>query len=263
VGSAGSGRLRRGRWQLAPESGSGTRRVAELGADDGSAGGPSGIDGGSAADRVAEVLREELLSGRHRPGQRLKEQELAARFRTGRYTVRSAVRSLVASGLLDHRANRGATVPLLTPERVDAIADHREVLEVGALRLALRRGADLGAVVAATRALEQLPEDTTWVDVVVAHHRIHHELVRAAGNVKLLEAYGRCEEELRFIVSTVRPSYTASRLADLHRQLLAGIQQGGDAAVRALECDLRTGRAAVLDALRLTCEEDSEGLASD
>jgi DNA-binding GntR family transcriptional regulator len=238
------------------------RRAADPLAGVNTAGRPAtGEDGASAAERVAEVLREELLSGRHRPGERLKEEELAARFRTGRYTVRSAVRALVASGLLDHRANRGASVPLLSRERVDDLADYREVLELGALRLALRREADLSAVVAATRALEELPQDAAWVDVVVTHHRIHHELVRAAGNDKLVQAYGQCEEELRYIVSTVKPSYTAARLAELHRQLLAGIQQGGDAAVRALEHDLRTGRAAVLDALRLSSEDAHSGTA--
>lgn len=210
------------------------------------------VDGGSdnAAGRLAAVLREELLSGRYPPGERLKEEELAARFRTGRYTVREAVRMLVGSGLLDHRPNRGASVPLLTPARVREVSAYREVLEVGALRLALQRGADLGAVVTATQALEALPDDAPWVEVVETHQAIHTSLMVAARNDRLLAAYLRCEEELRYIVSTVRPDFTASRLAALHTRLLAGIRRGGDAAVAALEDDLHTGRQAVLDALR-------------
>ena len=203
----------------------------------------------NAADRVAAQLRGELLSGLHHPGERLREEQLSTRLRTGRYTVRAALQALVASGLLDHRPNRGAIVPLLTRERVDELYDHREVLEIGALRLAQRRGADLSAVAEATHALQNLPADAPWVDVILTHQRIHHELVLAAGNGKLLHAYTQCEEELHFVVSTVRPDFTAPRLAELHTTLLAEIQRGGRAAIHALERDLRVGRSAVLEAL--------------
>ena len=203
----------------------------------------------NAAGRLAAKLREELLSGRYPPGERLKEEELAARFGAGRYTVRSAVAMLVGSGLLDHRANRGAVVPLLTPDRVHEVCAYREILELGALRLALQRGADLGAVIASTQALEALPDDAPWIDVVETHQTIHTSLMVAAGNDRLLAAYLRCEEELRYIVSTVRPDFTAGRLAALHTRLVAGIRCGDEQAVAALEEDLHTGRQAVLDAL--------------
>jgi len=203
----------------------------------------------NAAGRLAGLLRRDLLSGRYPSGERLKEEELAARFGAGRYTVRTAVRMLVDSGLLDHRPHRGASVPLLTADRVHEVSAYREVLEVGALRLALQRGADLSAVVTATKALEDLPDDAPWIDVVECHQAIHTNLMVAAGNDRLVGAYLLCEEELRYIVSTVRPDFSASRLAALHTRLIVGIRRGGDAAVMALEEDLRTGRQAVLDAL--------------
>ncbi len=209
-------------------------------------------NGHNAADRVAMMLREELLSGRYEPGERLKEEELAARFRTGRYTIRAALRSLGAAGLLDLLANRGASVPSLTRQRADSLSDYREVLEVGALRLALRQRADFSAFAAATRTLVELPEDAEWAEVVVAHQRVHHVVVATASNDRLLQAYAQCEEELLYVVSTVRPDYTARRLAELHRELLIGIEKGGEEAVDALERDLSIGRAAVLHALTST-----------
>jgi DNA-binding GntR family transcriptional regulator len=210
---------------------------------------PAVENGRNAADRVARTLREELLSGRYEAGERLKEEELAARFRTGRYTIRAAFQSLGAAGLLDLRANRGASVPSLTRQRVDALSDYREVLEVGALRLALKQGADFSAFVTATQALLDLPVDAPWVDVVLTHQRLHHELVAAAGNERLLQAYAQCEEELLFVVSTTRPDYTARRLAELHRELLIGVERGGETAIEALQRDLSIGRAAVLHVL--------------
>lgn len=199
----------------------------------------------NAAERVAALLREDLLSGHYQLGERLKQEELAARFQAGRYTVRSAIGTLASSGMLDHRANRGAVVPWLTRERVNELSDHREVLETGALR----RGAALATVADATHALERLTSDASWVDVVLTHQRIHHELVVTAGNDKLVQAYAQCEDELLYVVSAVRRDYTAPRLADLHTQLLLGLQRGPEEAVRALERDLRTGRAAVHEAV--------------
>ncbi|WRL62283.1 DUF6537 domain-containing protein [Blastococcus brunescens] len=139
--------------------------------------------------------------------------------------------------------------PAALPDRVHEVSAYREILEVGALRLALQHGADLGPVVAATQALEALPDDAPWIDVVETHQAIHTSLMVAAGNDRLLAAYLRCEEELRYIVSTVRPDFTAGRLAALHTRLVAGIRCGGEQAVAALEEDLHTGRQAVLDAL--------------
>lgn len=219
------------------------------------------VDGGtSAAERLAEELRAELLSGRYAPGQRLKEEELAARFGTGRYTVRTALRIVAQSRLLEHRANRGATVPQLTRQRVDEVSDYRQVLEVGALRLALARRADLDGIVEATRALQELDDEARWVDVVLRHQQIHREVVVAAGNAPILQAYSLCEDELRYIVSTVRPDYTASRLTMLHLDLLAGLHRGGATAIRALERDLLVGRCAVVDALVPVKEEHGTAL---
>ena len=47
------------------------------------------------AEEVAEVLRDEILRGQYRPGERLpSERELASRFETSRGAVREAVTKL-------------------------------------------------------------------------------------------------------------------------------------------------------------------------
>ena len=205
-----------------------------------------------AADRLVAQLREELLTGRYEPGQRLREEEIAARFRTGRYTVRSALHTLVAAGLLDHQANKGAFVPLLTHERVDELWEYRQILEVGALRLALRDGLDLSAITAATVDFQEISDHAPWVDVIVAHQRIHHEFVAAAQNAKLLHDYQRCEEELHYVVSTVQPTITTAHLKSLHAGLIDDLNTGGNVAIEALERDLEIGHSSVIEALSAT-----------
>jgi DNA-binding GntR family transcriptional regulator len=203
---------------------------------------------GSAA-AIADRLREELLSGALLPGQRLKEEELAERFRVGRYTVRSALRTLVDARLLVHETNRGAEVPTLHSERVDELYEYRTILEVGSLRSVQAHGRSLKAIEDATAVLVSLPTDAAWPVVIGRHQEIHRAIVAASGNVRLIAAYRLCEEELQFVIATTRPAYSASRLAALHIDLLEKLHAGGDGALAALARDIEVGRRAVHDAM--------------
>jgi DNA-binding GntR family transcriptional regulator len=204
----------------------------------------------TAAAVLAEKLREELLDGTLPAGARLKEEELAERFAVGRYTVRSALRTLVAAGLLEHEVNRGARVPVLLPARVDELYEYRTILEVGSLRAGLARHQPLTDIEKATAALVNLPPDTPWPEVIGTHQEIHRAIVRWSGNTRLLEAYALCEQEIQFVVASTRPDYTAQRLAELHTNLLTRLQLGGERAATSLARDIETGRRAVHGALR-------------
>ena len=203
----------------------------------------------ASAAVIAGRLREELLSGALRPGDRLKEEELAERFRVGRYTVRSALRTLVDARLLEHETNKGVEVPHLRAARVDELYEYRTVLEVGSLRVAQARGISLATIEETTAVLAALPPDAAWSEVIGRHQDIHRAIVRAGGNARLITAYELCEEELQFVIATTRPAYTASRLAALHITLLDELRAGGDGALAALTRDIEVGRRAVHDAM--------------
>lgn len=63
------------------------------------------------ADRVAELLRREILSGVYAPGQKLlPELELATRFKVNRFTVRAAMNKLEEMHLIARRPRTGTVV---------------------------------------------------------------------------------------------------------------------------------------------------------
>ncbi|MFD4669894.1 GntR family transcriptional regulator [Lentzea sp. NPDC058450] len=208
----------------------------------------------AAPERIAAAVRGELLDGAHPVGTRFREEELVARFGVGRHTVRSALRLLVERGLLVHERHRGAVVAPLTQARIDEIFDYRKVLELGALRMALAAGADLGPVLAEVENLESLATRSpapTWRELTRVHSAFHRAIVAAAGNRHLLDSYRRCEDEVRLLLTFVRPDFDARSLAAVHRELADRLQQGGSAAVDALTHDIdHAGRAALLTALR-------------
>ena len=204
----------------------------------------------STPQRIATELRDDVLDGVLLPGSRLREESLCRRFGTGRHTIRAALNLLVVAGLVTHERHRGASVRPLTRNRLDETFRFRAVIELGSLRLAQSRGADLTPVEDAVAELESLPDGTPWRRLTEAHGRIHHEIVAAAGNSRLLEAYRGCEDELQLLFAVIQPDFSATLLARLHRDLVDGLQVGGEIAVRALTYDLeQSGRTSVLRAM--------------
>ncbi|MDQ4055558.1 MAG: GntR family transcriptional regulator [Actinomycetota bacterium] len=89
--------------------------------------------GGAASARVAAYLREAILHGQFRPGDRIRQEEIAEKFGASRLPVREALRMLEAEGLTEHEPNKGARVPRLTQHEVEVIYEMRERLEPLAL----------------------------------------------------------------------------------------------------------------------------------
>jgi len=99
-----------------------------------------------ASHRIAGALREEILGGRYLPGERIRQEELAARSGASRIPVREALAVLAAEGLVTVVANSGAWVARLTMEECAEAYLIRERLEP--LLLALSLPALGGAAVA-------------------------------------------------------------------------------------------------------------------
>lgn len=86
-----------------------------------------------SSGRVAAYLREAILGGDLKPGDRIRQEEVAARLGASRLPVREALRMLEAEGLTEHEPHKGARVPRLTRHEVDVIYRMRERLEPLAL----------------------------------------------------------------------------------------------------------------------------------
>ncbi len=89
--------------------------------------------------RVASYLRDAILGGQLRPGDRIRQEEVAARFGASRLPVREALRILAAEGLTELEPHKGARVPRLTQHEVEVIYQMRERLEPLALAESLPR----------------------------------------------------------------------------------------------------------------------------
>jgi len=96
-------------------------------------------DSGVSSARVASYLRRAILGGQLRPGDRIRQEQVAERLGASRLPVREALRMLEAEGLTELEPHKGARVPRLTRHEVDVIYQMRERLEPLALAESLPR----------------------------------------------------------------------------------------------------------------------------
>ena len=86
-----------------------------------------------------ETIRDGILSGRRKPGDRLIERKLAEELGVGRLAVREALRSLAADGLVETIPHIGSFVRKLTGQDALDILDVRRGIESTAALLAAER----------------------------------------------------------------------------------------------------------------------------
>jgi DNA-binding GntR family transcriptional regulator len=125
----------------------------------------------TAQEVITDTLRQSILDGEFKPGDRLIQDEIADRYGVSRIPVREAMRTLSAEGLLTFSSRRGAIVTALSAEDIEEILSIRAVLEGMANRLAAERATE--------KELEKI-------------RQIFHNLEAARGDVGL---YFQCNNE--------------------------------------------------------------------
>lgn len=96
----------------------------------------AGTEFRTKADVVYDHLREQVLSGRLRPGQRVRISHVARELGFSDIPVREGVARLEAEGLLHGQAHKGPVVPQLGAAEIEELFVIRAELEALATRLA-------------------------------------------------------------------------------------------------------------------------------
>jgi DNA-binding GntR family transcriptional regulator len=188
----------------------------------------------STVEIVTDALRREILDGERPGGQRLVEQELTARFGVARHTLRAALRTLAAEGLVRVEPNRGARVARLSVEDIVELYELRTALEVEAARLALERhrGRLPARVHEALGALEAACADGAWGPINEAHGRLHAAIVSAAESPRIEAAHAALSGELRLFLAQLEPLWSVERMSVDHAALVRGLERDGPTVLR-------------------------------
>ncbi len=183
-----------------------------------------------------------IRSGAYLPGDRLREEEIGARFGVSRTPVREALRRLEADGIIEHRPRIGAVIRSLEHNEIVELYEMRIVLERTAARMAAQHGAEaeFEALAAWNDRIEALRGSPAAGAAI--NQDFHRGLYLAARNRFLIEAARALNNALLLLGQTtyVDPDRIDVVVAE-HRALLRALRsRDGEAAATAAEAHLRT-----------------------
>ena len=205
--------------------------------------------------RTYRELKAMILDGRLRPGQKLAERDLGAALKVSRTPVREALNLLAQEGLVQARPQRGHVVSAADAKTAEDLYDLREVLELEAIRLAMRRmdASDLAAFEKLARRLARYDGKPTQSEAELREAQTLHELIaRASRNELLLEMLTRLWDRLQLFVWIDSLTDEAATTRAEHAEIIAAIRAGDETqVVSRMAQHLRRSKANVLQALKV------------
>ena len=147
------------------------------------------------AETVRDLMRQDILGGVMKPGQRLMFPDLCTRYGASVGVTREALAALATQGLVRTVAHHGYRVTPISADDLQELVQARSLVEPLVLTMAMRNGgleweASLMSTFHVMRKTPRtLPEDPAapnpaWAQV---HDAFHQALFAPCGNGKLLE----------------------------------------------------------------------------
>jgi DNA-binding GntR family transcriptional regulator len=143
----------------------------------------------SLPDIVYQKLRTDILRGDLKPGQLLRQEELARRYSVSRVPLREAMSRLEADGLVVLRPRRGYAVTSLDPHEIVEVFELRMVVEehAGFIAARARTETDVVEVGLLLKEMEKLdPRSPTYLsDWAQLNNAFHARLIGSSRRQRL------------------------------------------------------------------------------
>lgn len=185
---------------------------------------------------VADQIRDLIITGSLEVGEAISEGSLSARLGVSRAPIRAAFALLQSERLLEVRPQRGTFVFHYDTTILREICELRNVLETGALQIAIVERRD--------RLIADLREQVRAADLVKPRRpaeyqpfdaSFHDALVRAADNSELVEAYAKISGRIRAVRYRLAQTMDQVKASQVeHRQIVAHLEAGEDVEAKAL-----------------------------
>lgn len=179
-------------------------------------------------DVVFQTLRQAILKGELKPGERLMEIQLANKLGVSRTPIREAIRKLELEGLVLMVPHKGAEVAQITEKNLRDVLEVRKALEELAVSLACMRMTeeDLHKL---RQAQEQFEEVLTSEDITLvaeADVAFHDVIYMATDNQRLIHLLNNLREQMyRYRVEHLKQKMWHSRLLEEHKNLVESMEK--------------------------------------
>jgi DNA-binding GntR family transcriptional regulator len=186
--------------------------------------------------QTADKLRDAILSGHFKPGERLLESGLCAMMSVSRTSVREALRRIEAEKLIVITPNKGPSVANITWEEAEEIYHVRAMLEAEAAAQFARRAtaADVKKMRQALEAFTKAAESNDAMGRLKATSQFYEVMLAGCGNRIISELLAGLVARVNFLRarSMSRPGRARHSVIEL-RRILAAVEKKDAAAAGA------------------------------
>lgn len=140
-------------------------------------------------EKILETIRDAIIDGTLKPGEKVAEPELAERFGISRTPIREAFRQLESEGYLTVIPRKGAVVVSYSEKDVEEFYAIKSILEGYAARRACENlsARELEKLQAINGKLLHLADEGDFKHFFKVHNDFHEMFLRAADNEKLYD----------------------------------------------------------------------------
>ena len=176
---------------------------------------------------AARVIREAILRGELKPGQRLKQQDLAEALDMSATPIREVVRVLEAEGLVENIPYKGTFVHEVSPTEAEELTPIRVALESLAVKQAVPNltEQDLHELERTWERMKQAETNTDVAAIRRYNFDFHSKIYKACGSEILCELIERVWPRFAQDVLWLIPNRAEDSVVH-HRDILDSIQAG-------------------------------------
>lgn len=181
---------------------------------------------------ATERLRVWITTGELAHGELYTVGDLANQLGTSQTPVREALIQLANEGLVDVVRNRGFRVSEITDRDLDEIVHTRQLLEVPSVALlcSMDLGDGMANLIRLAQATVSAAEARDMEAFLAVDREFHLELLRAAGNRRVVEIVARLRDQTRLYgIRSLAEQDSLLESAHEHQEILAAIESGDSA----------------------------------
>ena len=178
-------------------------------------------------DVVFNTLREAILKGDLKPGERLMELQLASNLGVSRTPIREAIRMLEQEGLAVTTPRNGAEVAKMTLKDMEDVLEIRDALDELAVRIACQKITDeqLKQLEDVKELFEKNTQTNNVKNIAEADVSFHDVIYEATGNPKLVTLLNNLREQVyRYRVEYIKDPKNYPTLIAEHEAILDSLK---------------------------------------
>lgn len=206
-------------------------------------------------DVVFNTLRQAILTGELKPGERLMEIHLANRLGVSRTPIREAIRKLELEGLVTMIPRRGAEVAQITEKSMKDVLEVRRTLDALSAELACERisSEEEEALKKACQAFEDAVKTKDTKAIAKADVAIHDIIAEATGNQRLIQLINNLAEQMyRYRFEYIKDATQHERIIQEHRIIYESIvNKDKEAASKMAKTHIDNQEKAVIARIRM------------